>query len=62
MLDRPAQLANTLRPLQAQKISTVLDRGSESSIDAIIEILEIEGRDESDCGNITVSELISKYL
>jgi hypothetical protein len=62
MLDRPTQLANTLRSLQAQKISTVLDRGSESSIDAIIEILEIEGRDEGDCGGMTVGELISKYL
>ena len=62
MLDRPAQLANTLRPLQAQKISTILDRGSESSIDAIVEILEIEGRDESECDGMTVGELISKYL
>lgn len=62
MLDRPAQLANTLRPLQVQQISTVLDRGSESAIDAIIEILEIEGRDETDCAGMTVGDLISKYL
>jgi hypothetical protein len=62
MLDRAAQLANTLRNLEAQKISTVLDRGSESSIDAIVEILEIEGRDEADCAGMTVGELISKYL